>query len=88
MYTKINFFFLNTNRTKKQLSVLPLCTIAIKPGHAGILDLSVYLINTSLQKHVFKKTHINKHHQEYTGGGGPRRLLQAQADFLRLIDYQ
>ena len=34
------------------LWVLPFCTIAIKLGHADIIDLSVKLINTSLQKHV------------------------------------
>ena len=43
------------------LSVLPLCTTAINLGRAGIVDFSVYFINTSLQKQVKE---IDKHHQE------------------------
>ena len=49
MYTTINLLKNICTNLELVLSVLALCTIAIKLGHAGIVDLSVKFINTSLQ---------------------------------------
>ena len=60
MYSKPNIKNILQN-LKILLWVLPLCTIAIMLGHAGIDLFLVKFINTSLQKHNEK---IIKHPQE------------------------
>ena len=61
MYTEINMKKPIYTNLKIVRSVLPLCTKAIKLGHAGVVDILVYCINTSVQKKESKN--INKHHQ-------------------------
>ena len=67
MYTSTNIKHKKNRRVV--CSVLPVCAIAIKLGHAGIVDPAVSIINTSLQKHV-------KQNHQHTSSGNQERHLK------------